>query len=224
MAFIEEHAYPEPDWAEALINAHRQAWAAVGPVVENANPKGRISWADFIISYGPWMESSPTGVVGILPGHNSSYKKAILNQYGDQLEDYLEAENVLHTDLGKKGYQLYLEPEARVRHLNFTRFSTWLPSQYYTGRLFAAIRSMSWSPFQRLVFTAGSPLIPIVRLCRILPQMKGLRKRHSLPGGILIFVLLGLGAGAAGEMLGYALGAGTSKQRNVEWEFHRTSK
>src|SRR5437868_5149876 len=31
VALAEDHAFPEPDWAEVLIRAHRQPWAAVGP-------------------------------------------------------------------------------------------------------------------------------------------------------------------------------------------------
>src|SRR3954464_6331753 len=29
VAFAEDHAFPAPGWAEALINAHRKEWAAV---------------------------------------------------------------------------------------------------------------------------------------------------------------------------------------------------
>jgi Glycosyl transferase family 2 len=37
VALTEDHAYPAPGWAEALINAHKEGWAAVGPVMANAN-------------------------------------------------------------------------------------------------------------------------------------------------------------------------------------------
>ena len=50
VAFVEEHSYPDPEWAEALIKAHQQPWAAVGPVMRNANPERLTSWADFLIS------------------------------------------------------------------------------------------------------------------------------------------------------------------------------
>ena len=42
IALIEEHVYPDPGWAEALINAHQQSWAVVGPAVRNAEPKNMI--------------------------------------------------------------------------------------------------------------------------------------------------------------------------------------
>jgi hypothetical protein len=58
VVFCEDHAFPDPTWAEALIVAHRRPYAAVGPVVRNANPSTVISGADCLIGYGPWLEIS----------------------------------------------------------------------------------------------------------------------------------------------------------------------
>ena len=38
VALAEDHAFPDPEWAERLIAAHDGPWAAVGPSVRNANP------------------------------------------------------------------------------------------------------------------------------------------------------------------------------------------
>ncbi len=46
VVLAEDHAFPDPDWAEVLIEAHGQGWAAVGPAVRNGNPRTRISRAD----------------------------------------------------------------------------------------------------------------------------------------------------------------------------------
>jgi len=221
VAFIEEHSYPDPGWAKALIEAHRQPWAAVGPVVRNANPGSVVSWADFLIAYGPWMDPSPTGVVDFLPGHNSSYKRAILLDYGPELEAMLESESVLHWDLQAKGYQLYLESAAKISHLNFGLLSSWIPAQFHSGRLFAAARARRWSPLRRLFYTSGAPLIPVVRFQRILQQLRRFDRRRNLPLGVLPTLILGLVVSAVGEMLGYALGAGDAKQKLSNFEFHR---
>src|SRR5947199_7561946 len=45
----EDHSFPDPGWAEALLRAHQQPWAAVGPVVRNAHHARRKRWADFFI-------------------------------------------------------------------------------------------------------------------------------------------------------------------------------
>jgi len=39
VALSEDHAYPAPGWAEAIIIAHKDGWATVGPVMANANPE-----------------------------------------------------------------------------------------------------------------------------------------------------------------------------------------
>ncbi len=98
VAFVEDHCFPTPGWAEALLRAHERAWAGVGPVVLNANPKRTLSWANLLIEYGPWLDPRERGTVSHIPGHNSSYKRALLMEYGDQLTPMLEAESVLHWD------------------------------------------------------------------------------------------------------------------------------
>jgi len=222
VAFIEEHSFPDPGWAEALIKAHRQPWAAVGPVMRNANPNRLTSWADFLISYGRWLDPTPAGVIDHLPGHNSSYKREILLDYGSALEGMLEAESVLHWNLGAKGYQLYLEPAAKTSHLNFERLSSWLLAQFCSGRLFTVTRAKHWSFLRRLLYMGGAPLIPVVRLWRALRHLRQSKQQNNLLPWILPALILGLVASAAGEMAGHLLGAGNAKERMRDLEFHRS--
>jgi hypothetical protein len=221
IALTEDHSFPAPDWAEALIKAHRQPYAAVGPVVRNANPNSIVSWADLLIGYGPWLDPAPAGTVDHLPGHNSSYKRAVLLEYGDELEAMLEAETVLHWDLRAKGYDLYLEPAAKTAHTNFGRLSSWMPVQFHCGRLFAADRARQWSRWRRLFFVGGSPLIPLVRLYRIVKELLRPGRRRGLLPRALPALMVGLSLDAVGQMMGCACGAGDSKQRLSEFEFHR---
>jgi hypothetical protein len=161
-------------------------------------------------------------VIDHLPGHNSSYKRQILLDYGAMLEDVLEAESVLHWDLGAKGYQLYLEPAAKVSHINFERFSSWISAQFCSGRLFAVTRAKRWSFLRRLAYVGGTPLIPMVRLWRILRQRGQSENQHLLLPSTLPALIFGLAANAAGEMTGLVLGAGNVKERMRDLEFHRS--
>jgi hypothetical protein len=221
VAFVEEHSYPHPGWAEALIEAHRQPWAAVGPVVDNANGDSLVGWADFLVGYGPWLDPARSGIRDFVPGHNSSYKLALLLEYGRELEDMLESETTLHSDLRRKGHQLYLEPGAKISHLNFEKLSVWIQAQYHSGRGFAAPRSEHWPLTRRLLYFVGGPLIPIVRLRRILEQVRGSRRPGAPPTAVWPVLLLGLGVSAAGEMTGYFRGAGDAVERRCDLEFHR---
>jgi GT2 family glycosyltransferase len=221
VVLAEDHCYPDPQWAESLIAAHRQPWAAVGPVVQNANPNNAVSWADLFIGYGPWLDPSPAGVVDHLPGHNSSYKRSILLDYGPELDSMLEAESVLHWDLRARGYQLYLEPAAKVSHLNFSLLSSWIPVQFHCGRVFAAARSINFSLLTRILYICGAPLIPLVRLWRIIREIRG-RGVTKIPCfRVLPLLLLGLIFDSVGQAIGYAFGTGPARRKLSNFEFHR---
>jgi len=223
VALAEDHVFPAPDWAEALLKAHVKVVAAVGPVIRNANPQKRISWADLLISYGPWLDPAPAGPVDFLPGHNSSYKRSLLLEYGERLETMMEAETVLHWDLRGRGYELYLEPAAKIAHSNFARLGSYLPAQFLSGRMFAATRVQGggWPVAKRLLYAFASPLIPLVRLARILRNMSRPGRPLHQALRVLPELLLGLSADALGQMLGYALGAGNAREKLVQLEFHR---
>lgn len=156
-----------------------------------------------------------------LPGRNSSYKRALLLEYGTELEAMLEMETILHWDLRAKGHQLYLEPAAKTYHQNITRLSPFLREQFYVGRVFAASRARRWSPCWRLLYIGGAPLIPPIRLWRILCELRRSGWARPLLPGILPALITGLVVSAVGEMIGYALGAGHASQRLCVLEFHR---
>lgn len=223
IALAEDHAFPAPGWAEALIAAHREPWAAVGPVVRNANPKSRLSRADLLISYGPWMDPAPAGPVDYLPGHNTSYKRELLLGYGADLDSMMEGETSLHWDLRSKGHKLYLEPAAKIAHMNFAVLIPFMQVHLYGGRGFATTRAQNaqWGWGKRLFFSCASPLIPAVRLWRILREM-GRHGRSRVPVvRVLPQILIGLAADATGQMLGYTLGAGKTTAKLTRLEHHR---
>ncbi len=221
VAFAEDHSFPAKGWAEALILAHRQPWAAVGPMMANANPHSLVSWANLIIEYGEWMEPVSAGVREHLPGHNGTYKRALLLEYGDRLEAMLEAESILQWDLRAKGHQLYLEPAAKTYHQNFSAPLSWVSLRLHGGRLFAASRARSWSPLRRLLYIFTAPLIPLVRFRRIVGELRRPgRARHLMPR-VLPLLFAGLVVDGTGEMIGYACGAGNAMRRLSDMEFHR---
>ena len=216
--FTEDHALPDPQWAHALIEAHRGDWAAVAPAIDNGNPESLISWADFVIGYGPWFNPR-SGEARELPGHNTSYKREVLLEFDDRLEELLAAETNLHEELLARGRRLYLESAARTYHWNFTRIQPWVPYLYHSARLFAAHRRESWSPIRRIAYAGASPLIPLVRFYRLMPPFHRARPDLSLRVSFpLLFALL---VDAYGQGVGYALGTGNADEKLARLEFHR---
>ncbi|MGE3151600.1 MAG: glycosyltransferase family 2 protein [Nitrospiraceae bacterium] len=220
VVLAEDHCFPDPQWAESLIAAHRGPWAAVGPAVRNANPGTAVSWADLFIGYGPWLCPATGREMEFLPGHNTSYKRDRLLDYGQDLESMMEAETLLHWDMRRKGHRLWLEPTALVAHTNFSLWRSWVPVQYYNGRLFAGARARGMAAWRRLIFVAGSPLIPPLRLWRIWKGIEaGEQKRRfmlNLPALVIGLVLDGVG-----QLVGYAAGIGDAADDVARYEFHR---
>jgi hypothetical protein len=219
VVLTEDHCFPDPGWARALIEAHRGDWAAVGPSMDNGNPQSLISWADFIIGYGPWFNPLAAHEVELLPGHNTSYKRNLLLGYGERLEALLGAESNLHHDLRARGFRLYLESAAMAFHTNFTRPSRWIPYLFYSGRVFAAERRRNWPPLRRAGYTIGAWLIPFVRFMRLITGVR--RTRPDLVVGVSAPLLFALIVDAAGQGIGYALGAGQAAEKVARLEFHR---
>jgi len=221
VAFAESHAYPAPNWAEALIAAHQEAWAAVGPGMGNANSGGMISWANFFLDYGRWFEIKGGEVMDDVPGRNSSYKRDLLLGYGMELERMLEAESVMHLDLQARGFQLYLEPKAKTYHLNVARVAPWLTERFHAGRSYAAARARAWRWVQRVVYIGGAPLIPFVRLSRTLKDVQRSGLAENLSPKILPFLFASLVVSTVGEMFGYAFGCGNALQKLSESELYK---
>lgn len=220
VALVEDHCFPTPGWAAALVRAHQQPWAGVGPVILNANPATTVSWANLAVEYGPWLAPRDRGPAAHIPGHNSSYKREVLLAYGDALDELMEAESVLQWDLQRRGHQVALEPDARSRHQNFARFLPSITLRFHGGRLFAANRASTWPVARRLLYAAGSPLLPFVRTSR---AMRDLRRAAARRAGVATmattFTLLVFDA--IGECMGYVTGRGSSLERLTDLEFHR---
>jgi len=213
VAFTEDHCYPEPTWGEALLRAHHSGeFAAVGPVVLNANPRSPVSWGIFLVFYGPFMAPAHADAE-MLPGNQSCYRREVLLEYGDRLAEMLECESLLHWDLHARGHRLRQEPLARVHHLNHSRILPLLEETCWASRTFGGLRASGWGAAKRAFYAAGSALLPAIRLRRVLAQARGV----GLPGGTLRRALptaaLTLCASAAGEMLGYVAGPGRASQQ-----------
>jgi hypothetical protein len=226
VAVIEDHAYPESEWAEALVAAHQGSWAVVGGEFRNANPESSLSWANMLLAYGLWLGGSKPGAVSAVSRHNASYKRDVLLSYGDDLEHRLVRGGGLLDDLRRNGHSLYFEPRARVAHVNPSRLRSTLTLRFDAGRLEAARRAehCGWSRAKRGLFIAGSPLIPFARLARLVPA---LRPAAELRGDLVRSapaLALALAVDAIGQAVGFALGAGDSGERLRSFELERRSQ
>lgn len=224
VAMAEEHSLPDPAWAESLVAAHDGPWVAVGPELANANPRSPRSWAQLFADFGGAVAPAEPGEAQELPGHNTSYKRAALEHYGERLGEMLEMEWVLHDDLKERGGRLRCEPAARVSHLNPSTIRAQLSSEFVGGRVFGAYRARlrGWSPLRRLAYVAASPLVFAMRVRRSIALA---RRTPECPGVVRLFpsVMLGMIASTAGQAAGYLLGEGGAPRTRIRVELDRAA-
>jgi hypothetical protein len=173
------------------------------------------------MGYGKWALPIKSGEQDFLMEHNSSYKRAVLLEYGDRLEEMLESETVLQYDLASKGCIFWLEAGTSTEHVCYGKWGPWLDCMQWHGRIFGAHRAVNWSRGRRALYFFGAPLIPLVRLNRIRHTVSraGLAPLHR--SRVLAAILVGLSAEAAGQAIGYAFGGGGTAAQSLYHEFHR---
>ncbi|HVF40544.1 MAG TPA: glycosyltransferase [Gemmatimonadaceae bacterium] len=221
VALGEDHCYPDPEWAEALLSAYAEDVAAVGPVFRTANPRSTLAWMNFLVEYGEWMEPAPRREAPEIAGHNSSYRRDLLLAYGDELETVFEVEGVTQAQLRAKGYRIIVEPKARTSHLNFSSLAATVRLRFQGSRLFAAYRAQQWTLQRRVLYTVGSPLIPVVRFVRIVRALAQTPEHRTLLPRVLPALAFGLVVSAIGELAGYVAGPGRSREKTGGIEFSR---
>jgi hypothetical protein len=218
VALAEDHAYPEPGWAEALIDRHKEPWATVGPAFINANP-GIVSWVALAVDYGRWVEPVTSREIDDLPGHNSSWKRDLLLEYDADLEHWLTGSTFLNWDLSAKGHKHYHETAAKVRHLQVSKLGPCLFEQFNVARLFPARRSHGWPWYRRMFYVAGMPVL----LARNFRTWLGHLRRidPSLPAKTFPMLLLMAVVWGAGEIVGYTVGIGRAEEDTLKFDTNR---
>jgi hypothetical protein len=218
----ETHAFPQPGWADALIEAHSAGWTVVVPGFENANPSSAMSWAGFLADYGSWLAGLPGGEITRFPTFNAAYRRSALLELGPRLDVLLSTGDELLQALRAAGGRFVFEPSARIAHLNIARRRDWIVERYLGGLVTAHSRMERWPRRRRLLYAAASPLIPVVLLARILPGLETARRTSLVPASAYPAVLAGLVVSAAGELVAYLGGSAEEATRRMgEYELHK---
>ena len=209
VTYAEEHGFPPPNLAEVLIREMNEGGhVALGWAMAPANP-GLVSWAHIYAQFGDAVAPLQSGPATRLGGHHGAYRRDLLIEYGDQLPHVVGCEAVLHGDLNKRGVKMYMTGEVVALHTQVSDFPSYFKHEYIAQRAFAAARMdvMNWSIWRRLLYVAGSPLIPFLRLRRSLHHLQRTGRFGELMPNIAFVMLAGNVAGAIGEALGYMFGA-----------------
>jgi hypothetical protein len=227
VAFIEDHCTPEPGWAEALLETHREPWAAVGYAFRSNAQRWR-SRVNLMAEYGPWTDPAAGGPTQVLPSNNISYKRDLLLSLGDELDAALRIDNNLHARLAAQGLEGAIEPRALVHHHELPRVTAAAAASHVYSRLLAADRARDegWPLWRRLLYAIALPLgSPARRAARQIRLMDGRGRRWDQIATVLPAATFVWFWSAVGQSLGCLLGPGDAERRLVAWELeaHRPS-
>jgi len=223
VGLIEDHSFPEPEWAESLIRSHNGPWAAVGPVVGNANPDDALSWVNFVLTYAAFSPPQQSGPREMLPWHNSSYKRELLLPYADRLGELFSWEGTLQQELCRNGHRLYLDSTAQTSHANVSRFGSTLRLNVQRGRIMGGLRAQQerWPVWRKWIHAAAFPLYPFMQARFVIPGLR--RQPMSARMRVNTFCMLvpTLTAMAVGEARGIFSGIGNALHLLEDYELHR---
>jgi len=221
VAFIEDHSFAKPDWAEQVARAFAGPWAAVGYSVINANPETYASRSGLVSDYILWMSPVHDGKTELLPGNNVAYRRDLLTQFGERLKDDLGVDFNIQEALKKQGHELAMSATAVIAHQNYDHINGLIKANYHYCKLLAANRVLSqdWGWFRHAAYIVGAPIgAPVIKLIRII---KSLSRRQQLLWpfiSALPVIFITFFISAAGESFGYLFGAGQSVEDFNKWE------
>ena len=219
IAFLEDHCYPRPGWARALIEAHRGPWAAVGYAFENANPDTWVSRAGMTSDYGIFVNPR-RGPADFISGNNVSYKRDPLLALGDRLDALLIVDYNVHSVLRARGERLFVEPAALASHENYVKVSDLGRANASYCRAMAAHRAAGWPWPRRLFYALVSPLAaPAIKLVRTARSVLGRPRLAVSTISALPVILAAYAWGAVGEARGYLdSSADAAETEFLKWE------
>jgi hypothetical protein len=221
VAYVEDHCMPQAGWAEALIEAHSQPWAAVGYAFMPANPRRWRSRATLIAEYGLWAHPVNGGRAGILPGNNVSYKRELLLSLREDLDTVLDVDDNVHRRFAAQGLQSAISTRAQVAHQELAGIAPTAKANHDYGRVLAAARCNDerWGVLRRLLYAAavplGAPAIRAARLARSLRGRRALWAQAVAASPVLVAIWV---ANALGQSVGTLFGTGDAPRSLIDWE------
>jgi hypothetical protein len=212
LGILDAWCLPRAGWITDAIRVHRdRAELVIGGGVElEESERGSVAaWATYLFDYWEFVSPFATGVVGVLPGNNITYKRAALPD-AETLRSSGFWKAFTNAKLREAGHSLWASPGLAVgirRRVPLFRF---FRSRYHHGRSYAAMRVRDSSRLTRWKWALATPALPILFMMR---QMRGLAGKPTARGWFAACAPLLLAfhvSWAWGELCGYLAGAGVS--------------
>jgi hypothetical protein len=202
VAMTEDHAVPAPDWCRQIVAAHEQPYAVIGGAIDNAVDRP-INWALYYCDFGRFGRPLPSGETAYASDVNVAYKRGALEAIREVWRDAYH-ETIVHWTLRSRGEVLFLDSRLVV-HQHRPAIS---PGRAYReriewGRTFAETRIARCGVWRGLLYAAGTPVLPVTLLIRVLRHMRRQRRTIRQMATTLPLALYLLTGWTLGEFIGY---------------------
>jgi Glycosyl transferase family 2 len=215
----ETHGFPRPDCLEELLAVIDAGAAAAMPRLANANPETARSYASLFATYAAFTGSTPERVRGVAL-HNAMFRREALVRAAWRPSALVYGVGVSRV-LEREGAEMRFVPSAVIDHLNVVRPRGVVADRLTGGRMWAAVRSGTWSGPRRVAHALGAPLAPVVMAGRIFGSSGWRDLRPETPRWTGALVVAYAALQACGEAAGYLRGAGDTERRHLDLELHR---
>jgi hypothetical protein len=214
VAFIEDHSYASPGWAQAVLDGFEDP--RVAAVNYTFTPAGAGYWSRSILlaEYGYWMAPHPGGPVAFASSTNIAYRRDLVLRHLAEKESIFEAEFLLHRALRAEGWRIIVAPQATVAHESWGRLWDACLANGANKRVLGARRAAlgGWGPGRRLLAAMAMAAMPALGLLRLARSVLGHRRLWGtfLLGWPVVASIYCFSAGA--EAAGYLFGPGRSRE------------
>jgi hypothetical protein len=169
LAFIEDHCYAVPRWAEAILDKFQHPMVSAVNYTFVPASSGYMCRSILMAEYGLWMAPHPGGPIGIASSTNIAYRRDLLLAMVQKDPSRLEAEFLVHRAIQKHHGQIHIAPEAAVAHETWSTLREACLANGANKQVLGSRRAVDgdWGLPRRIAWAAGMFLMPGLGMARI---------------------------------------------------------
>jgi len=207
VAMTEDRSIPAADWCERILAVHEQPYAAIGGAIDNRVDRP-MNWALYYCDFGRYGRPLEDGPAAYVSDVNVAYKRAALEAIGEVWRESYH-ETTVHWALQARGATahgatVFLDSRMVVyQHRAPMSLRDAFRERIAFARGFAATRVAACTTWQRVLYAAGTPLLPALLLARVARHMRRQGRSRTQMAQTLPVTGVLLTGWALGELLGY---------------------
>ncbi len=210
IAMTEDHAVPAEDWCEQILTLHEQSFGIIGGAIEN-RIDDPLNWAWYYCDFGRYGKPLPNNEAEFVSDVNVSYKRETIMSVR-KIWNNAYRETTVHWALRSLGEKIVLDERMKVfQERPKMKLSEALRERVNWGQVFAETRANEMNIPKRLIYAAGTILLPPLLLLRVFKNMYRQKRTFRQMVTTLPLAFLFLIHWSLGETIGYLRGEPQSK-------------